>query len=173
MATPLNQPEVKKPKISASNLGVTWSNLRRQSQSPKVQLQLGLEPADGSGKEENATFTDEDLMLQWLSMCNRMPQKYSGVAARMKNMNPHITEFPAVELVVPNEIIKTEVENIRGSIVATLKLHLHNSAITLSMRVAEREEQERVLTRREQFDALRTENPAVDKLRELFNLELA
>jgi DNA polymerase-3 subunit gamma/tau len=74
---------------------------------------------------------------------------------------------------VPNEIIKDEVENMRGSILSTLKLYLHNSDITLTLRVAELKERERILTRREQFEELVKQNPSVEKLREAFDLELA
>ena len=91
----------------------------------------------------------------------------------MKNMNPRILELPEVELVVPNEIIKTEVENIKGNILSTLKLYLHNSGITLTIRVAERQEQARILTRREQFEEMVRENASVEKLRAAFDLEFA
>lgn len=108
-----------------------------------------------------------------MSMCNRMPQKLSGIAARMKNMNPVITDMPAVEVVVPNEIIRSEVESIRGSILSTLKLYLHNSDITLTLRVAEHEAHEKILTRREQFELMSQQNASVEKLRKAFDLELA
>jgi len=65
------------------------------------------------------------------------------------------------------------VEAIKGSILATLKLYLHNSNITLSLRVAEQKEQEKILTRREQFEEMSQQYPAVEKLRDLFDLELA
>ena len=119
------------------------------------------------------SFSQEELELQWMSMCNRMPQRLSGIATRMKNMNPVITEMPAVEVVVANEIIKTEVEQIKGSIVNTLKLYLHNSDITLTVKVAEKSEREKILTRREQFMEMVKQNPSVGKLKEMFDLELA
>jgi DNA polymerase-3 subunit gamma/tau len=91
----------------------------------------------------------------------------------MKNMNPVIKELPAVEVVVPNEIIKAEMEQIRGSILATLKIYLHNSNITLTLRVAEKQEQAKILSRREQFEEMTKANPSVEKLRKEFDLELA
>jgi len=124
-------------------------------------------------QNETESFTQEELELQWMAMCNRMPQRLSGIAARMKNMNPQIIEIPNVEVVVPNEIIKTEVENIQGSIVNTLKLYLHNSQITMTLRVAEQKEQARILSRREQFELMETKNKAVEKLKDIFDLELA
>ena len=102
-----------------------------------------------------------------------MPHEYSGIATRMKNMNPAITSFPAVEVIVDNELIKQELEAIRKNIAKTLKIYLHNDDITLDIRVAEQKERVKILTRREQFELLSKENPAVEKLRQAFNLELA
>jgi DNA polymerase-3 subunit gamma/tau len=138
-----------------------------------MQILPGTQGVDTKDKDEAEEFSQQDLELQWMSMCNRMPQRLSGIAARMKNMNPQITEFPAVEVVVANEIIKAEVEQIKGSILATLKMYLHHSNISLSLRVAERQEQTKILTRREQFELMTNDNPSVEKLRIEFDLELA
>ena len=160
------------PSLKVSQLGLSWNNLRQQAK-PKMQVLPGTPGGDEKGKQESVAFSQQDLELQWMSMCNRMPQRLSGIAARMKNMNPQITELPAVEVVVPNEIIKTEVEQIRGSILATLKMYLHNSGITMTLRVAEKQEQVKILSRREQFEEMTKDNPSVEKLREEFDLELA
>ena len=163
-------------KLKLSGITTSWNNLRQQSQ-PRVNLNLNA--SNGQQQKEQQDFSQEDLELQWMSMCNRMPQRLSGIAARMKNMNPVILattqlgEAPSVEVTVPNEIIKAEMDAIKGSIVKTLQIYLHNSAITLSLRVAEQQEQEKMLTRREQFEMMRRENNSVEKLREVFNLELA
>jgi len=158
--------------LRLSNITMSFSNLRQQGR--KMQILPGTPGADASKKDDQQEeFSQQDLELQWMAMCNRMPQRLSGIAARMKNMNPAILEMPNVEVVVPNEIIKSEMEQIRGSILATLKLYLHNSAITLALRVAEQEEKAKILTRREQFELLTSQNPSVEKLREVFDLELA
>ena len=171
-STQSTQNSKSKPTIKASSLGMSWNKLRLQG-NPKMQILPGTQGVDDKTVEEQTAFTQDELELQWMSMCNRMPQRLSGIAARMKNMNPRVVELPAVELVVPNEIIKTEVENIRGSIVSTLKLYLHNSGITLTIRVAERQEQARTLTRREQFEEMVRANASVEKLRAAFDLEFA
>ena len=106
-------------------------------------------------------------------MCNRMPQKYSGIDTRMKNMNPQITDFPNVEVLVDNQVAMDQLEQIKKSILSTLKLYLHNKSITLSVRLAEQQEHVRILSRREQFILMEKENPSIAKLKELLNLELA
>ena len=166
-----SQPQ--KTVVKVSSLGLSWNNLRQQGKPSKMQILPGTQGIETEQGPENATFTQEDLELQWMSMCNRMPQKLSGIASRMKNMNPVIKEMPAVEVVVANEMIKAEVEQIKGSIVNTLKLHLHNSFITLTVSVAEKGEVEKILTRREQFELMVKQNPSVGKLWKQFDLELA
>ena len=168
-------------KLKLSGITTSWNNLRQQSQPRKMQILPGTLEDNGKRNEENErqSFSQEDLELQWMSMCNRMPQRLSGIAARMKNMNPSIVAAPSdqtapiVEVMVPNEIIKAEMDTIKGSIVKTLQIYLHNSAITLSLRVAEQQEQEKVLTRREQFEAMSRQNESVERLRVVFDLELA
>ena len=108
-----------------------------------------------------------------MSMCNRMPQKLSAIATRMKNMNPKIGEFPNVKVMVDNQVILEQMQQIQKSILNTLKLYLSNTSITLELVLTKHEEAVRILSRREQFEEMSKENPAVEKLREIMDLELA
>ena len=170
-------------------IGFSWSNLREASK-PKSFVDVpptlvgdtaakdggsansGSSNGNGSDKQQQS-FSQQDLEFQWMSMCNRMPQKLSGIAARMKNMAPVITQFPAVEVVVENQIALDQMTDIKGSIVNTLKLYLKNQRITLNLKLAERHEQARILSRREQYEEMEKQNPSLAKLRTLLELELA
>jgi len=163
---------IKKSSLKAASLGLSWSNLRQQN-NKKMQILPGTSGIDDNNGSRHEVFTQDMLELQWLSMCNRMPQKYSGIAARMKNMSPKILEMPQVEVVVPNEIAKDEMETIKGNILSTLKMYLHNDDITMSLRVAEQKEREKILTRKEQFELMSEKNPAIERLRKMFDLQLA
>ena len=128
------------------------------------------------GQPNDQKFSQEDLELQWMSMCNRMSDnkpQLIGIATRMKNMSPQITEFPQVEVTVENELIKQDMEAIQKSILKTLQLHLHNQQITFTIQVSNQKEQTKILSRREQFEEMRKINPAVAKLQQEFDLELA
>ncbi len=161
-----------RPTIKASSLGSSWKNLRQQSHNSKMNIPPGVPGFSDAKVDEQSSFTQDELELQWLSMCNRMPQQLVAIATRMKNMTPRITTLPAVEVVVSNDLVKEEMERIHGSIVNTLKLYLKNNAITLTVTVAQMEKV-RVLTRSEQFEELCRQNPSVEKLRELLDLEIA
>ena len=167
------QQQQSRPTLKSSSLGLSWNNLRKMSTASKMNVLPGTMGMETKNADENAAFTQEDLELQWMSMCNRMPQKLVAIASRMKNMNPVITTLPMVEVVVGNELIQAEMEKIRGSIVNTLKMYLHNSGIELIIRVDEHREEIKILTRGEQLEEIIKSNPAVEKLRLAFELELA
>ena len=131
-------------------------------------------PADNTNRPQaDMPFTQEDLELQWLSMCNRMPQAHSGIATRMKNMTPQIKDMPHVEVIVDNALVKQDMEPIYKSILKTLQVYLHNSQLSLDIIVTDKPSPVKILTRREQFDVMREQNPAVEALLKAFDLELA
>lgn len=163
-------------KLKTGALGFSWNNLKETSKPKNTQVipnTLDAKGQNSTPKDEHKDFSQNDLEFQWMSMCNRMPQRFSGIAARMKNMTPVITDFPKLEVTVENQIMLDQMQEIKGSIQNTLKLYLHNNGITLDMRLAERNEQVKMPTRREQFDEMSRQNPSVEKLRGLLDLELA
>ena len=172
-STPNSQPS--KPSVKLGGLGFSWTKLRQGDKSSKVNFSDSL--AEGKdGQPNDQKFSQEDLELQWMSMCNRMSDnkpQLIGIATRMKNMTPQITEFPQVEVTVENELIKQDMEAIQKSILKTLQLHLHNQQITFTIQVSNQKEQTKILSRREQFEEMRKINPAVAKLQQEFDLELA
>ena len=166
--------EASKPNkaVKLGGIGFSWNNLMDQGKPSKINIIPGtVSPA--IAQQKNAQFSQEDLELQWMAMCNRMPQELSGIATRMKNMNPIITELPQIEVQVDNALIKQEMEDFKGRIVSTLRNGLQNENLSLEIRISEQKEQVKVMTRREQFEKLTKENPAIEKLRQVFNLELA
>ena len=162
-----------RPRLKTA-VGFSWSNLRQQSTAEGRPIAEPLaDTAAPASAQEQADFTEDDLQREWLAMCNRMPQQLSAVATRMKNMTPVIREMPQVEVTVDNALALEQMQSIKGSIVNTLKQCLHNSQITLDILQTESVSQERALTRREQYEEMEKENPAVGQLRELLSLELA
>ena len=138
----------KRPAMKLSSLGITFQSHQQKQQTEKKQ------EAEITNKDENEEFNQDFLELQWLSMCNRMPQKMISLASRMKNMRPRIAEFPAIEIIVDNQMLLDQVETIKGRIRATMAKALHNGSITLTLRLAKAEEISKKLTKKEVFDEL-------------------
>jgi DNA polymerase-3 subunit gamma/tau len=157
-----------RPALKFSNIGSTFANMRKTPE--KTQYTREEEPRETG---EQQPFDDDQLLLQWMSMCNRMPQQMAGLAARMKNMTPHIEQFPNVVVAVDNQLLLDQMKSIKNKVRNTLVRDLHNSSITLELRLARTEEMARALTRRELFDEMRKKNAALDRLCQALDLELA
>ena len=147
-AQPQTSNKPKSKAIKLSGLGITFQSLQRKQEAAVKQ------EAEITNKEENEEFTQELLELQWLSMCNRMPQKMIALASRMKNVKPQISNFPEIEIVVDNQILLDQINEIKGRIRVTLAKALHNGSVNLTLRLAEAEEISRKLTKKEVFDEL-------------------
>lgn len=157
------------PKLKLGSLMNTFGSLKGKESSP-VEQEL-QEPTSISQEQQNK-FTQEDLQMQWMMMCNRMPEKMVGLASRMKNLIPNITEYPNVEVVVDNQILLNQLQDIKSRIKATLARDLNNGNLQVEFRLAEGNEFKKPLTKREVFDEIRKQNPAIEKLRILMELEL-
>lgn len=155
-------------KLKLDNIGITFAGIKKA----ETEIKAVKEP-EVKNKDENETFDQDFLELQWLSMCNRMPPKMTGLASRMRNMTPRITKHPNIELTVDNQNLLDQVNEIKGRIRATLAEALHNGNIQIELKLAKAEEVGPMLTPKEMFDEMRKKNPIIDKMCATLNLELA
>jgi DNA polymerase-3 subunit gamma/tau len=155
------------PKLKLDELGITFQRLRQGERQKAAEADVEI-----TNKEEKSAFTEETLLNAWIAMCNRMPQKMVAMAQRMKNMRPSLIGDDCIEVVVDNDLLLTQMQDIKGRIRATLAKDLHNGQIQISLRKAEAEEVKPILSKREIFDDIRKSNPAVEKLRTLLDLQL-
>ena len=156
--------------IRLGALGTNFANLKRKNSVPEPMIPDSQEAENIS---ENKEFTNDQLLIQWIAMCARMPQQMTGIAARMKNMTPVIADFPNVEVVVDNEILLEDISKIKGRIRNTLAMTLKNSNIQLSLKLAKPEDIKRIPTNRERFDMLIGNNDAFKSLVLELGLELS
>lgn len=152
------------------NIGMTFRSLKPQKKEAQPQNAHTNEKEPAS---EGRHFSEEEVSMQWTLMCNRMPKEMIGLSSRLKNINPRITTYPNVEAVVDNTIFLQQVTEIKNNIRATLRKTLHNDNIEFSVRLVPKDEMRHSFTKRELFDKLRTDNPAIEKLRSTLGLELA
>ena len=170
-ATTTTQQPTSKPRSSASldAIGFTFRGLRAQNErsEEKKDEQFDVDTTKEKG------FTQDQLETSWYAMLVRMPQSLRGLATRLKNVTPRITEFPNIEIVVDNQILLTQVEPIKLRIKATLAKELNNGQINVEWRVAQGTEVKPLLTKRESFEEMKRENPALAKLCQVLHLDMS
>ena len=169
-----NTPTPGKPRLKIGSLGTTFSSMRKNEQARNAQqtAETNDTPETTGGKAKE--FSQQQLEMVWLSMCNRMQTvpDYKALATRMKNIIPKITTYPAVEAVIENHLLLEDVMNMKKRILATLQRDLNNGEIVFECRQAERGEIKPTLTKPQAFKKLQEDHSAIASLVKEFKLEL-
>ncbi len=150
------------------NIGLSFKNLKRSEEI----IQKRRNPMEDTAVEstnvttEQEEFNQEQVEAQWMAMCMRMQniKEYIGLSQRMKAINPKITTFPNIEVVADNQFLLDDILKIKNRIKLTFVKGLRNGNIDMDFRLARQDEVTKILSKREIFDEMRKENPAIDKL---------
>ena len=164
-ASPL--PAAGTPRLKLGSLGMTFAGLKHKEEVVKQ-----AEEEEIKNKEEATEFTEDQLSLEWLRMCNRMPSQMTGLAQRMKNIQPTILSYPNIEILVDNKLLLDQLGAIKGRIRASLAAGLHNGSITVSLRLAKQNEIKPVLTKKQIFDKMKKDYKPFALLVDGLGLEL-
>jgi len=157
-----------KPKLKLNNIGFTFKSARNKNEEQTTDTDAKYK----TNKDEIGHFSQEDLERCWLSMCTRMPQSMKGIASRLKNITPLISDYPVIEAVIDNQILLNQIADIKPRINATLAKGLHNGNIKINLRLAEAGEIKQIMSKRDVFDLLKKDNESFSKLCEKLELDL-
>ena len=161
------QPTAGMPRLKLGSLGMTFAGLKHKEEVVKQ-----AEEEEIKNKEEATEFTEDQLSLEWLRMCNRMPSQMTGLAQRMKNIQPTILSYPNIEILVDNKLLLDQLGAIKGRIRASLAAGLHNGSITVSLRLAKQNEIKPLLTKKQIFDKMKKDYKPFALLVDGLGLEL-
>lgn len=160
------QPAAGMPRLKLGSLGMTFAGLKHKEEVKQA------EEEEIKNKEETTEFTEDQLSLEWLRMCNRMPSQMTGLAQRMKNIQPTILSYPNIEILVDNKLLLDQLGAIKGRIRASLAAGLHNGSITVNLRLAKQNEIKPVLTKKQIFDKMKKDYKPFALLVDGLGLEL-
>ncbi len=168
-ASPTAAPRTRGVRLNLDKYNVSMSGMAK---ARKKEEGMTGDAEEGKTTESNA-FTVNDLRLQWLAMCNRMEASgMVGMAKRLKNVVPSITDFPQIELVVDNEMLRDEIQDIKKRLELTMAKYLHNGSLSLTIRVAKAEERQKILTPKENFMMMMEKSDALRALVANLRLEM-
>ena len=157
-----------RPKLKLNNIGFTFKAARTKDEEQVVDS----DDKNKTNKDEVGQFSQDDLERCWLGMCTRMPQSMTGIASRMKNITPQISDYPVIDAVVDNQILLNQITNIKQRIKTTLATELHNGNIKIRLRLAEAGEIKQLMSKRDVFEMLRKDNESFSKLCKNLELDL-
>lgn len=171
IAMPETSSAQKIPTVNKSAMGFSIKN-PRPTMSESSHAQATVHQA--SGTDEDQAFCEQDLRRYWLEFAQRLPKEEAANAGRMKTMSPHLLDDNTTfEIVVDNEIVKKYMEDIMPKVRSYLCAQLHNSKVSMTVRVSNPQEVVKAYNRVEQYQMMNQKNPQLQHLREEFGLEFS
>lgn len=164
------------PKRPTLKMGRLAPSIRGSVKTAAQPTAAPVAPASPVAHEENRDLNQTDVILQWQSFINTMPQEETALAQRMKIMQPTIIDAHEGSLTVQvenNEIAKM-MQALAPRIQAFMQPKLHHYGIAITFTVpAKGQEPIKPFNKRSQFRHFCDLNPALIKLRDQFKLELS
>lgn len=160
------------PVIGTENLGISIKKELNKSAEIAQENQEAVHAAKTLQKQ-NTPFEESDLNFQWKSYANHMPIEQKALAMRMQGTRVQLLDRSQFELVVENELVARDFEEIKGDIEVFMRSELKNDYVQMSVRVSEENENVKVFSRIEKYQAMLDKNRNLERLREAFGLEFS
>jgi len=151
-------------KVSALSL----KSIRKKQELKKEQL------ANQPDEENLPTnpFTEDEMRTAWTQYAKKV--ETDGKYNLLSHLTMGIPKLDGniIHLEFPNDTIKVEVERAKYDLLGFLRDKLQNYDIDLDILVNETVQKKYAYTTREKFDKLTQKNPALEKLRREFDLDI-
>ena len=117
-------------------------------------------------------FSEEEMKHYWEAYSKMIEEEGKFNLLSHLTMGVPKLEGHTIHLEFPNHTIKTEVERAKFELLGFLRENLQNYNIDLDITVNETVEKKYAYTPREKFEILKEKNPAIERLRQEFDLEI-
>ena len=121
----------------------------------------------------NADFSQEEMQKHWADFVEKIDGDGQKILASSLTTDvPKMFDKTTIWIELPNDTMKKEVEREQYDLMVFLKQKLNNHFITLRITVNEETAKKFAFTPEEKYEKLREKNPAIDLLRQTFDLDL-
>ncbi len=141
-----------------------------QTAKAEVLQPISAQPLNAA--TENRPMNITSLLMAWKEFANNLPQEETAMANRMRDTEPSIVDGNSFEVIANNELVEREFRTFMPRLLPYLKKALHNSTLSMEVRIRKQEEKQKAYNRVEQFNMMCQMNDALKLLQQEFDLEL-
>ena len=163
----IEAPVIKGIKRQASGLSLKSIQQKKAHQIKQMDVEIKEEdlPSD--------SFTQDQLNEYWDTFVDKLEKKGKyNLAAILKIDTPKLTDDDVIQLEFPNSTNKIEVERNQFDLLQFLRKSLNNFNIRLVISVNEAMDKKYAYTAEDKYAKLLEKNPALETLKQTFNLDL-
>ena len=180
-ATTPQQPKLQQPATPATPQArpVAKTLLRRTVSLRHAQTASQSSPTQETSKPSaprsygNEAFTESNMLSAWVAFAQRLPIEEIAQQGRMKMLAPKLLEGSIIDVPVENDMVMADYKRLQPKIEDYIRSYLRNDNVRLQLRLLPPNQQNRPISRREQFEAMCEKSLAFKSLCEELKLDLA
>lgn len=180
-ATTPQQPKSQQPATPATPQArpVAKTLLRRTVSLRHAQTASQSSPTQETSKPSaprsygNEAFTESNMLSAWVAFAQRLPIEEIAQQGRMKMLAPKLLEGSIIDVPVENDMVMADYKRLQPKIEDYIRSYLRNDNVRLQLRLLPPNQQNRPISRREQFEAMCEKSLAFKSLCEELKLDLA
>lgn len=180
-ATTPQQPKLQQPATPAAPQArpVAKTLLRRTVSLRHAQTASQSSPTQETSKPSaprsygNEAFTESNMLSAWVAFAQRLPIEEVAQQGRMKMLVPKLLEGGIIDVPVENDMVMADYKRLQPKIEDYIRSYLRNDNVRLQLRLLPPNQQNRPISRREQFEAMCEKSLAFKSLCEELKLDLA
>ncbi|AYN69659.1 DNA polymerase III subunit gamma/tau [Euzebyella marina] len=157
--------DIAKKRVSALSISSLKTKKEHENNRKDVSVDLSKLP--------KTAFSEEDMLMHWNDFVKEIDAKGRKILASNLNTDvPKLINETTIWIELPNSTMKKEIEREQYDLMEYLKSNLDNYFIELKISVNEETAKKFAFTPEEKYEKLREKNPAIDLLRQTFDLDL-
>lgn len=169
------------PKIPKIGAGSLFSSIRgvNPATSSTDAATGNITPASQqtSGREseyrQRETLSQERLEMFWKDFATSLPAEETPLMNRMLNRLPEVLSQTEFAVTVMNQMAADDFKSHSDAILGYIQEKFNNSKISMSIRVDNTRSDTRILSKAEQFEIMKSNNPVLSSLVRELSLELS
>ena len=163
--TPTPKIHIKSPERRVSGLSLRSIKTKKAHENVKA-------PAINQEDLPKEKFSEADMQAHWNDFVQHLEDKGRKIlASNLQTDVPKLKDQQTIWIELPNSTMKKEVEREQSLMMDYLKQKLNNHSISLHITVNEEVAKKFAFTPEEKYEKLREKNPAIDMLRQEFDLD--
>lgn len=157
--------DIAKKRISALSISSLKAKKAHENNRKDVSIDISKLP--------KSPFTEEEMQKHWNDFVKEIDAKGRKIlASNLATDVPKLQKETTIWIELPNSTMKKEIEREQYDLMEYLKTKLDNYFIELKITVNEETAKKFAFTPEEKYEKLREKNPAIDLLRQTFDLDL-
>jgi DNA polymerase-3 subunit gamma/tau len=154
--------------------GSIFTSIRGKKPTGQQGQQHGPQMVQEKETEQHPAkpLTEENLQDAWNEFTGKLQLQDAPLKNRMTYCHPHVKSDTLFSVEAGNPMMADEMRQAQDRILQFIRQKFSNPAITMEITVDQSRNVNHLLTREEQYDRMKKENPALIELESVFDLEL-